>query len=74
MSPCKMFNLFQAVMQNFCSTNMSFMGSGIAQGYGNKVSRPSAGFMINRTQVKTLLQNCISYPIAKDLSNRVKIK
>ena len=52
MSPCKLFNLFQVVMQNFCSTNMSFMGSGIAQGYGNKVSRPSAGFMINKTQVK----------------------
>ena len=42
MSPCKMINLFQDVVTH--------VGSGLPQGHKKKVSRPSAIFMINRTQ------------------------
>ena len=41
-------------MTNFSKAYVSCMGGGILQTHDNKVLRPSASFIINRTQLNTL--------------------
>ena len=52
MPPCKMINLFEDVVTKFFPKNVSYEWR-CPQDHENKLSRPSAIFMTNRTQLKS---------------------
>ena len=47
-----MANIFQDHLTNVSLKYMSYMGRGIPHGYDNKISRPFASFILDRTQLK----------------------
>ena len=47
-----MVNLVSRCCRILFANNVSYMGGGIPKGHDNKISRPSASFMNDRTQLK----------------------
>ena len=47
-----MINIVSGHCENVSPEYVSCMGKGIPERHDNKISRPSARFMINRTQLK----------------------